>query len=86
VYEALLKSLFSNCRAIGFCLYDRKRMPLEVLNGALLTHPVAGSHGRYSANRFYDPRASGPTGINPTEVLGKLAQLDRSSGPAAKSS
>ncbi len=84
VYEALLKSLFANCRAIGFCLYDRKRMPLEILNGALLTHPVAGSHGRYSANRFYDPKITGPTQIDATEVLGKLAQLDRVSGPPSK--
>ena len=33
VYEALLKSLFANCRAIGLCLYDRGRMPLAVING-----------------------------------------------------
>jgi hypothetical protein len=78
VYEALLKSLFASCRAIGFCLYDRKRMPLEVLNGALLTHPIAGAHGRYSANRFYDPTIAALTRSDPTEVLGKLAQLDRS--------
>jgi two-component system, chemotaxis family, sensor kinase Cph1 len=84
VYEALLKSLFANCRAIGFCLYDRKRMPLDVLNGALLTHPVAGSHGRYTVNRFYDPTATGATGIDPTEVLGKLARLDRVSGRPSK--
>jgi len=55
VYEALLKSLFTNCRAIGLCLYDRKRMPLEVINGALATHPIAGSHGQYAANPYYDP-------------------------------
>jgi hypothetical protein len=79
VYEALLKSLFESCRAIGFCLYDRKRMPLEVLNGALLTHPIAGAHGHYSANQFYDPATTGPTRIEPADVLGKLARLDRSS-------
>jgi len=79
VYEALLKSLFANCRAIGFCLYDRKRMPLEVINGALLTHPIAGAHGRYSANKFYDPATTRPTSIDPADVLGKLARLDRSS-------
>jgi len=79
VYEALLKSLFANCRAIGFCLYDRKRMPLEVLNGALLTHPFAGAHGHYSANRFYDPATTGPTRIETADVLGKLARLERSS-------
>ena len=79
VYEALLKSLFASCRAIGFCLYDRKRMPLEILNGALLTHPIAGAHGHYSANRFYDPAPTRPTSIEPADVLGKLARLDRSS-------
>jgi hypothetical protein len=78
VYEALLKSLFASCRAIGFCLYDRRRMPLEVINGALLTHPIAGRHGRYGANRFYDPAVSGLASSDPNEVLGKLAQLDRS--------
>jgi hypothetical protein len=86
VYEALLKSLFASCRAIGFCLYDRKRMPLDVINGALLTHPIAGSHGRYSANRFYDPAITRGTAANPTEVLGRLAQLDRSIASPSKSS
>ncbi len=81
VYEALLKSLFANCRAIEFCLYDRKRMPLEVINGALLTHPIAGAHGHHSANQFYDPAATRPTSIDPADVLGKLARLDRSSAP-----
>ena len=85
VYEALLKSLFANCRAIGFCLYDRKRMPLEVINGALLTHPIAGAHGHYSANQFYDPATTGPTSIDPADVLGKLARLDRSSSPSQTS-
>jgi hypothetical protein len=45
VYEALLKSLFASCRASGLCLYDRQRMPLAVINGALATHPVVGSQG-----------------------------------------
>jgi hypothetical protein len=86
VYEALLKPLFANCRAIGLCLYDRKRMPLDVINGALSTHPVAGAHGQYSANPFYDPATTGLTRIDPAAVLGKLAQLDRSSGPPSKAS
>ena len=85
VYEALLKSLFANCRAIGFCLYDRKRMPLEVINGALLTHPIAGAHGHYSANQFYDPATTRPTSIDSADVLGKLARLDRSSSPSQTS-
>ncbi len=77
VYEALLKSLFANCRAIGF--YDRTRMPLEVINGALLTHPIAGVLGHYSANQFCDPATTGPTSIEPADVSRKLARLDRSS-------
>ena len=80
VYEALLKSLFASCRAIGLCLYDRKRMPLQVLNGALSTHPVAGLHGHFGANPFYDPSTTGPTSINHAAVLEKLAQLDRAGG------
>ena len=80
VYEALLKSLFASCRATGLCLYDRKRMPLDVINGALCTHPVAGSHGHYRANPFYDPATTGPTDITQAAVLDKLAQLDRLSG------
>jgi hypothetical protein len=59
-------------------IYDRARMPLEVLNGALLTHPIAGAHGHYSANQFYDPATTRPTSIEPADVLGKLARLDRS--------
>ena len=79
VYEALLKSLFANSRAIGLCLYDRTRMPLEVLNGALLTHPIAGARGHYRANRFYDPAATRSTSIESADVLLKLAGLERSS-------
>jgi hypothetical protein len=78
-YEALLQSLFASCRAVGFCVSDRKRMPLEVLNGALLTHPIAGTHGHYSANQFYDPTTIRPASIGPSDVLGKLARLGRSS-------
>jgi hypothetical protein len=86
VYEALLKSLFASCRAIGLCLYDRQRMPLDVINGALCTHPVAGSHGQYGANPFYDPATTGPTASNRAAVLDKLAQLDRSSAPPSRAS
>jgi len=86
VYEALLKPLFASCRAIGPCLYDRGRMPLDVVDGALCTHPVAGSRGRYGANPFYGPATTGSTRIEPAAVRGKLAQLDRWSGPPFKSS
>ena len=54
-YEALLRMLFSNSPATGLCLYDKRRMPQQVLNGALLTHPVVESAGRFMANGAYDP-------------------------------
>lgn len=84
VYEALLKALFANCRAIGFCLYDRTRMPLDVIDGALLTHPIAGAHGCYSTNRFYDPSIASLTPSNQAEVLGRLAELDRATGSPSR--
>jgi hypothetical protein len=80
VYEALLKSLFASCRAIGLCLYDRTRMPLAIINGALATHPRAGSHGQHRPNPFYDPATTRVATVDDAVVLGKLATLDRSSG------
>jgi len=56
-YEALLKTLFASCRAIGLCLYDTSRMPLAVINGALATHPLVGCRASYSANALYGSKA-----------------------------
>jgi hypothetical protein len=52
-YEALLRTLFASCRAIGLCLYDATRMPLAVINGALATHPLVRSGSEYAANSLY---------------------------------
>ena len=76
VYEALLKALFAGCRATGLCLYDRTRMPLAVVNGALATHPIAGSYGHYLPNPFYESSAEGLSAVNDGAVLDKLATLD----------
>jgi MEDS: MEthanogen/methylotroph, DcmR Sensory domain len=54
-YEALLRTLFSTSPATGLCLYDRRRMPLQVVNGALLTHPIVEVSGGFSRNQLYDP-------------------------------
>jgi chemotaxis family two-component system sensor kinase Cph1 len=86
VYEALLKTLFASCRATGLCLYDRSRMPLPVLDGALRTHPVAGSQGHYTANPFYDPAVTRLTAVADDDVLGRLKWLagsqDRPQNPS----
>ena len=78
VYEALLKSLFANCRAIGLCLYDRTRMPLAIIDGALATHPLAGSHGHYDANPFYEPSATSLAAVADDDVVARLAHLEQS--------
>jgi hypothetical protein len=74
-YEALLRSLFSSARATGLCLYDRKRMPLAVIDGALATHPVVRVHGLYRRNEFYDARVRSLPAAKPAAVKSKLERL-----------
>jgi hypothetical protein len=78
VYEALLKSLFASCRATGLCLYDRTRMPLSLLDGALRTHPIAGSPRPYATNPFYDADFRSLAPGADSDVRARLAQFDRS--------
>jgi hypothetical protein len=79
-YEALLRSLFSNARATGLCLYDRHRMPIAVIDGALSTHPLVRVHGTYFANTFYDRSVRSLRVADPAAVTSKLAQLDAVAG------
>lgn len=74
-YEALLRTLFANCRVIGLCLYHRRRMPLAVIDGALATHPVVGRDGCFRANPFYDPDTRGLTSTDDHSVREKLRQI-----------
>lgn len=76
VYEALLRALFSTSRATGLCLYDRRRTPLTVINGALETHPVVRSIDGYGANPFYDPATVRLGPIDDTSVVAKIATLE----------
>ena len=73
-YEALLRSLFATSSATGLCLYQRTRMPLNVLNGALATHPIVGVDGRYAANPYYSATAS-RLPASGTDVPSKLRVL-----------
>lgn len=77
VYEALLRSLFANCRAIGLCLYDRRRMPLNVIDGALATHPKVQFGGDYRDNEFYDASRCTLQAADDQAVLAKLHQLGK---------
>jgi len=75
-YEALLRSLFASAPATGLCLYDRVKMPLEVLDGALCTHPVVHSGHAYRVNPFYDAGVQSLAAADPRSVPAKLARLD----------
>jgi len=78
VYEALLKTLFATCRATGLCLYDRERMPLAIINGALATHPFVGAQGSYTKNPSYDATVTHMAAIDVAKDVGyTLAQLRR---------
>jgi len=68
-YEALLRMLFSNSPATGLCLYDKRRMPLQVLNGALLTHPIIESAGGFMSNGAYDPEVRGLADVDPSAFI-----------------
>ncbi len=59
------------------CLYHRLQMPLDVLNGALATHPITGVHGEYCANPFYEPDVTMLLDIEEQLVLEKLRRLER---------
>ena len=85
LYEALLQSLFASCRGIGLCLYDRKRMPLDVINGALVTHPIVGSNGHYRSNPFYDSETIDTAAVPDADVLTRLDQLERTRSRRRKS-
>jgi two-component system, chemotaxis family, sensor kinase Cph1 len=78
-YEALLRSLFASARATGLCLYERSRMPLAVIDGALSTHPLVLCEGVSRINPFYDARVRSLRPADPRAVTAKLAQL----GPPA---
>jgi hypothetical protein len=74
-YEALLRSLFTSARATGLCLYDRQRMPIAVIDGALATHPFVRCGGFYRENGFYDAGIQSLRAADPIAVNAKLAQL-----------
>ena len=73
-YEALLRMLFSTSPATGLCLYDRRRMPLQVVNGALLTHPVVEVAGTFGRNDMYDPAVTSLSDVDSSSDTPKRRQ------------
>jgi hypothetical protein len=77
-YEALLKSLFSNGHATGLCLYQRDRMPLNVIDGALATHPIVRApRTDYRRNPHYDPGITTGFAADPGAVAARLEGIER---------
>jgi hypothetical protein len=74
-YEALLRTLFATCRVTGLCLYHRERMPFEILNGALVTHPLVGLDGHFQRNPFYEPEVTAMPHAEAPAVIAKLQSL-----------
>jgi chemotaxis family two-component system sensor kinase Cph1 len=74
-YEALLRTLFANCRVVGLCLYNRRDMPLAVIDGALSTHPIVGTNRNFRSNPFYDGNVNALREVDEATVGRKLHTL-----------
>lgn len=77
-YEASAKALFAATPVTAFCLYHRRRMPLNVLNGAMVTHPVTfAARGDAMSNPFYDRHADVLPLDRDADIMPKLQSLTR---------
>ena len=74
-YEILLNQLVRGARAVGMCLFDRRRMPAALLDHALATHSSVALHGRHVRNPFYEPVLSRVA--QPELVPSKIDELRR---------
>ena len=74
--------LFSTSPATGLCLYNRRRMPLHIVNGALLTHPVVEVSGRFSRNGMYD---SAVTRLSDVDPLSHVPRRQRTHSASTRS-
>jgi hypothetical protein len=77
-YEADVRSLFSGEDLTAFCLYHRRRMPLNVLHGALVTHPTTfAARGGAMSNPFYDHESAALPADPDVLVMSKLQTITR---------
>src|SRR5262249_39497708 len=77
-YEASARSLFATAPRTAFCLYHPRRMPLNVLNRALVTPPVTfPARGEAMSNPFYDRHAVALPSDRDVDVMPKLQTLTR---------
>jgi hypothetical protein len=77
-YEGFLNSMFERQRALGLCLYDRRRLPSTVIDHALATHASFAVGTDLVANRFYRPAVvSQSRAAHPDDVDWKLRELQQ---------
>jgi hypothetical protein len=75
-YEAHAQSGFAAAAVTGLCLYHRRKLPLRVVNGALLTHPLTtAALGQAMANPFYDRDVAALPVTPDREVVSRLKTL-----------
>jgi hypothetical protein len=78
-YEGCVERLFRASDALGLCLYHRRRMPAELLDGALVSHPLAGVGDHPRPNAFYRPKPIADLRTPQTDDISwKLKHLQRS--------
>jgi hypothetical protein len=79
-YEARAEELLRRSDATALCLYHRHRMPPELLDGALVVHPLAGVGTQPRPSAFYRPKAIAELRApQPENVAWKLKHLQRHS-------
>lgn len=76
-YEAFLNQFFKGVRATGMCLFDRARLPPELVDHALATHSSVHLPGRLVSNPFFEPAATGARVPQIDKVESKLRALQR---------
>jgi hypothetical protein len=78
-YEGCVETLLRASTALALCLYHRRRMPAELLDGALAKHPLAGVNGRPRPNAFYRSKPIADLRTPQADDIGwKLKHLQRS--------
>ena len=80
-YEALVGMLFATTGGTGLCLYHRDRMSPELLDAALMTHPLAAAGAQRMSNPFYRLKPIADLHKpQPGDVAAKLKELLRRRG------
>ena len=75
-YEAHAQPGFAAAPVTGLCLYHRRRLPLRLVNGALLTHPLTtAALGQAMVNPFYDREVAALPATPDREVVSRLKRL-----------